>query len=398
MNKAYPLVCLSEVCEINIGRTPSRNVRDYWGIGFPWLSISDMNQGKNLIDTKEQITEIGIRDSNMKPVLKGTVLLSFKLSIGKVGIAGKSMFTNEAIAALPIIDTNRLIPEFLYWSLRSIDLNVGQDRAAMGLTLNKEKLKTLKIPLPPLPEQRRIAAILDQADALRAKRREALAQLDKLTQSIFIEMFGDPVTNPKGWEIVNLGTILDDLTDYHANGSYEILRNHVELLDSPDFALMLRTTDLENNNFSEGVKYITEAAYNFLKKSKVYGGEIVINKIGSAGCVYLAPVLNRPVSLGMNSFLLRVAKSANSRFIYDVLTTDYMGGMIRSKVRGAVTKTITKEAVRSIEIPLPPLEIQNDYAKHVFTIEKQKSIQSNSLTELDNLFASLQHRAFRGEL
>ena len=204
------MVLLSDLCEINIGRTPSRNIREFWGPGAPWLSIADMNQGRNLYTTKEQITESGIQDANMRLVPKGSLLLSFKLSIGKVSMAQVPLYTNEAIAALPIKNPERLLPEYLYWCLKTIDLTAGQDRAAMGLTLNKAKLAQVSIPLPPMADQRRIAAILDQADALRAKRREALAQLDSLTQSIFIEMFGDPASNSKAWPRLTLNELMDE--------------------------------------------------------------------------------------------------------------------------------------------------------------------------------------------
>ena len=146
-------VALGDICEVNIGRTPARENREYWGVGFPWLSIADMNQGRVLSKTKEQITQRAVVETRMQPAPTGTVLLSFKLSIGKVGIAATPLFTNEAIAALPIKDPTKLIPEFLFWALQSIDLTAGQDRAAMGLTLNKAKLLTLQIPLPPLKEQ-----------------------------------------------------------------------------------------------------------------------------------------------------------------------------------------------------------------------------------------------------
>ncbi len=129
-------------------------------------------------------------------------------------------------------------------------------------------------------------------------------------------MFGDPVSNPKGWEKVDFGNFITVLTDYHSNGSYETLRDHVTLKNEPDYALMVRTTDLESNNFVEGVNYIDERAYNHLSKSKVYGGEIIMNKIGSAGKVYRMPKLNRPVSLGMNAFLLRFNDTINDVFLY----------------------------------------------------------------------------------
>ena len=194
--RSWPLV---ELCEINIGRTPSRNSPEYWGAGWPWLSIADMNQGRRLRHTKEQISSLAASSVMGSPVAPGTVALSFKLSIGKVGIIDVPMFTNEAIATLPIRASNMITPEFLYWALRSVELTRDTDDAVMGKTLNKEKLARIQVPVPPLEDQRRIAVLLDRADALQVKRRGAIMLLYDLGQSIFLDMFGDPGSNPKGW-------------------------------------------------------------------------------------------------------------------------------------------------------------------------------------------------------
>lgn len=198
-------------------------------------------------------------------------------------------------------------------------------------------------------------------------------------KSKFIEMFGDPANNPKGWKVDKIDEYLNVLTDYHSNGSYKDLRDNVTLLDSPNYALMVRTTDLENNNFEKDVKYIDEHAYNHLEKSKVFGGEIIINKIGSAGKVYLMPFLNRPVSLAMNQFLLRFnEEKINHIFIYNLLLTPYMESKIKEKVRGAVTKTITKDAIREINAIVPPIELQNQFADFVKQVDKLKFIYSST--------------------
>ena len=212
-------------------------------------------------------------------------------------------------------------------------------------------------------------------------------------------MFGDPSKNKKGWDIYEIDEYLEFLTDYHSNGSYESLRDNVTLLDSPNYALMVRTTDLENNNFEKDVKYIDEHAYNYLEKSKVFGGEIIINKIGSAGKVYLMPFLNKPVSLAMNQFLLRFDQNkVNHIFLYNLLSTPYMEIKIKEKVRGAVTKTITKDAIRKINIIVPPIEVQNQFADFVKQVDKLKFEMEQSLKELENNFNSLMQKAFKGEL
>lgn len=211
-------------------------------------------------------------------------------------------------------------------------------------------------------------------------------------------MFGDPVRNPKGWEMVKFGNFISLLTDYHSNGSYKTLSQHVTLKDECDFALMVRTTDLEKNNFIDNVKYIDEHAYNHLKKSKVYGGEIIINKIGSAGKVYRMPQLNRPVSLGMNAFLLRFNELINDVFLYYQLVSSYGEREIKKRVKGAVTKTIRKDAVREIPLISPPLKLQNQFAERIKSIELQKAQAEAGLVQADNLFNSLLQKAFKGEL
>ena len=202
------MVKLEEICEINIGKTPSRNNLEYWKDGTDyWLSIADMSTGENIISTKEKITKKAINDSRIKLVKPNTILLSYKLSVGKVGISQFSLYTNEAIAALPIKNSKQLDTRYLLNVLKNIDFYKDADRAAKGLTLNKDKLKKIEIPLPSLAEQKRIAAILDKANEIKAKRELALVKFDELAQSIFIEMFGDPITNSHNLPIYKLGDI-----------------------------------------------------------------------------------------------------------------------------------------------------------------------------------------------
>ena len=266
------------------------------------------------------------------------------------------------------------------------------------LNFGPSHMGKIEILLPPLDQQKKIAAILDAADAYRQKTKALIQKYDELTQSLFIDMFGDPVTNPMEWEKVPFGNFITVLTDYHSNGSYESLRKVVTLKSEPDYALMVRTTDLENNNFTNGVNYIDEVAYNHLDKSKVFGGEIIINKIGSAGKVYRMPKLHRPVSLGMNAFLLRFNELIDDMFLYFQLVSPHGEREIKKRVKGAVTKTIRKDAVREVPLISPPLELQNQFAERVQAIEAQKAQAQASLAQAEDLFNSLLQKAFKGEL
>ncbi|OKH12327.1 restriction endonuclease subunit S [[Limnothrix rosea] IAM M-220] len=202
---------LSDICDIQIGRTPSRSKLEFWGGSLPWLSIADMGKSRDIYKTKEGITELGAKTFNGRRVKEGTVLFSFKLSIGKIGIARVPLYTNEAIAALEIKEKSLVCEEYLYYALQGLNLDQKTDRAVMGKTLNKKKLAAIKVPLPSLTEQRRIAAILDKADEIRRKRSQAIQLTEDLGRSLFLDMFGDPVTNPKAWTLVTLGSQVESL-------------------------------------------------------------------------------------------------------------------------------------------------------------------------------------------
>ena len=208
-------------------------------------------------------------------------------------------------------NVNRILPEYLFYIINSKNFQFKKNYMCTGATqkaITNNKINQIKIFLPTIKEQKFVVRILDIIKIIIEKRKLNTNKLEYLSSSTFTKFFGKINTNSKKWEIINFGEIIDGLTDYHANGSYKILKKNVKLEDKPNYALMLRTADLENNNFTDKVKYINKHAYDFLKKSKVFGEEIIINKIGSAGNVYLVPNFSRPVSLGMNSFLLRIKK------------------------------------------------------------------------------------------
>ena len=301
------------------------------------------------------------------------------------------------------VNKKKAVPKYVMYFLLDVHkkgiTKYFQNKTTGIRNLQMKRYLGLDIVLPPQEIQKKIVKALEKAEEILKKRKEVINLLDELVKSRFIEVFEEPEKNDRGWEVAELGKYLNVLTDYHSNGSYETLRDNVTLLDTPDYALMVRTTDLENHNFEKDVKYIDEHAYNHLKKSKVFGGEIIINKIGSAGKIYLMPFLNRPVSLAMNQFLLRFDENkVNHVFIYNLLLTPYMKVKIKEKVRGAVTKTITKDAIREIKIMVPPIQLQNQFADFVKQVDKLKFEMQKSLKKMENNFNSLIQRAFKGEL
>ena len=184
---------LGKLANIEIGKIPARKNSKYWKGDYTWVSIADMKD-KYISDSREKISKLALKETNIKIVPKGTVIMSFKLSIGKRAITEKDLYTNEAIAAFHIKDGNILEANYLYYVLGFIDLTRDTDRAVMGKTLNKSKLSRIKIPVPPMETQEKIVQALDQAQALIDKRKEQIEVLDQLIESIFYTMFGDPVS------------------------------------------------------------------------------------------------------------------------------------------------------------------------------------------------------------
>ncbi len=189
-------------------------------------------------------------------------------------------------------------------------------------------------------------------------------------------------------QIVKLGDILEVLTDYHSNGSYKTLKENVTLLEEPNFAIMIRTTNFEKNDFRKNLIYINQQAYNFLSKSKVLHQDILINKIANAGAVYFMPRLDKPVSLGMNLFLLRIKKNYNKYFIFCILK--YNEKRLRLMAKGTTTKTITKDNIKMFQILLPPLETQQKIARTLSILDQK--IENNH--KINELLHNLAHKVY----
>ncbi|MTI81256.1 MAG: hypothetical protein FH758_10295 [Firmicutes bacterium] len=206
---------------------------------------------------------------------------------------------------------------------------------------------------------------------------------------------------PKEWTVCQVADVISDLTDYHANGSYKVLKENVTLSDSPDNAIMVRATNFEKDDFEKDLKYINEHAYNFLSKSQLFGGEILIGKIGNAGKVYLMPKLNKKASLAMNLFAIRT-DLISSKFLYYQLKNFYQEKEISFYVRGVGNPTIDKISVRSVHINLCSNEEQFQIVKE---IETRLSVCDNILANIDKglekaeaLRQSILKKAFEGRL
>jgi type I restriction enzyme S subunit len=248
--------------------------------------------------------------------------------------------------------------------------------------------------LPPLAEQRRIAEVLDRAEALRAKRRAALAQLDPLTQSIFLDLFGDPTTNPKRWQRIKLGEMVERITkgespkwqgfEYQDDGALFVTSENVRL----------GSIDLT------APKFIPLEFNRKLSRSELKPGDLLVNLVGASigrSCVF--PGYDRPANINQAVAVITIdASRLDHTFLAGLLTSEQGQSLLLSnRVEGA-RANISLTDLRELNLPVPPFPLQCEFARRVRAVEKLKTAQRASLAELDALFASLQHRAFRGEL
>ena len=256
-------------------------------------------------------------------------------------------------------------------------------------------LKAIKITLPPLKEQRRIADVLIRAEELRSKRREAIAQLNTLTQAIFLEMFGDPATNPKRWTVKSVGELASKFSD-GPFGSNLKTSHYTEV--------GIRVIRLQNIGIGEFLDkdkaYISSEHFAKLKKHECHPGDVLIGTLGDPNL--RACIQPDSLSLALNKadcVQLRANQEiSHPAYICALLNQPAVERMAQEFIVGQTRLRISMGRLRMLKVPLPPLPLQQEFACRVEAVEKLKAAHRASLSELDALFTSLQHRAFRGEL
>ena len=355
-------VKLGDVFNLQMGKTPLRENKLYWDKGeYHWISISDMNFSEKYISsTKEKITELAVKKSGIKIIPKNTVIMSFKLSIGKVKIVNEDIYSNEAIMAF-IPKTNNFIDEnFLYYSLKGVRWNEGINKAVKGLTLNKALISQKEIFLPNLAIQKEIATNLDSIADFLELRRKQLNYLKELNKSLFTTMFGDPLVNDKNewkfYKIKNVGKIISGSTpstniSKYWNGEH----------------LWITPAELNDNSF---IVNSTERKLTYLgvKNSSLIELPIGTVLLSSRAPIGKVAIVGKKMFCNQGFKNIIPNKEVNSVYLYYILKEkkEYLNFL----GRGVTFKELSKEIVENISIKVPPIELQNKFAERVEKIEK----------------------------
>ncbi len=376
---------LGNICRIEIGKTPARKNQEYWKGKNVWISISDMTS-KYLSMSKEKITDTAVEETNIKEVPENTVIMSFKLSIGKTAITKIPLFTNEAICAFHIRDKSLLYNEYLYYALGFIDLLKYTDKAVKGKTLNKAKLKQIKIPITHLKAQQKIAKVLDEAQLLIDKRKNQIKLFDNLIESIFYDMFGDPVKNEKGWEFINLSEFGD-----WASGGTPTRKNKEYFCGNINW---FSAGELNSRYVYNSKEKITN---NALEKSsaKLFEKDSILVGMYDTAAFKLS-ILKRESSSNQACANLKCNSNFNIEWVYSLF--DIMKPIYLQSRKGIRQKNLSLTVIKNFKGIYPPLHLQNEFALKVERIEKQKQLLQNSLNLMQENYNCLMQRAFKGEL
>jgi len=393
--KRWPTKALGELVDFVGGGTPRRDRPDFWGGEIPWASVKDL-QSQSLESTLETITPEGLRNSASNLIPKGAVIIASRVGLGKVAINRKPVAINQDLKALTPRSDN-LIPRYLlYFLLQKAEYfeRSGVGATVKGLTL--ADYQSLRIVLPPAAEQERIVSLFDEADELQKLRAQADSRAASLIPSLFNEMFGDPVKNPKAWPSRKLPELCEGREGIKAGPFGSALKKDCYTNEGPR---VYGQEQVIAGNFLVGDYHISEAKYLEMSSYVVKSGDILISLVGTIGRVVVVPEGTERGIINPRLIRLRPRiELLNPIYLANVLTSpsviNFLGGLATGATMGVLNAGILKQ----LDVPVPAFSLQMEFAKRVTEFQEMEARQDTSRRRLDDLFRSMLHRAFTGDL
>lgn len=354
---------LKDIFDLQMGRTPSRDKKDYWNTNDnKWISIADLTKSvKYVTNTKEYISDSAVIESGIKIIPAKTVVMSFKLSIGKTAITSEDMYSNEAIMAFHDKHVVELLPDYIYYMFKYKKWDNGSNTAVKGKTLNKAILLEHEIEICSLEKQKYIVKILDKVSSILEDKNHQLALLDELVKARFVEMFGNPVINSRKWKTEELNSIAP-ISNFSGN-----LEDKVWLLN----------LDMIEPQTGRIIDYLY----------------VSIDEVGSSTCKFdtdnvlyskLRPYLNKVVIPDRSGYAtselvpLRPKKSKLNRvYLAFLLRSNEFVNMINEKVAGAKMPRVSMTELKKFRVPVPPIELQNEFAEFTKQVDKSRYVSGS---------------------
>lgn len=382
MKQGWEYKKLGEVCEVVSGSTPKTNVPEYWGEGHYWVTPAELNDTIVYIDkTERQITDEALTKTKLRLLPVGTVLLSSRAPIGKVAITKTEMYCNQGFKNC--ICSDSIYNKYLFYFLRLKKEYLNSlGRGATFKEISKSIVESITIPLPPKSTQLTIVSELDKINELIRLKKEQLKDYDNLAQSIFYEMFGDPVENEKGWEVKKLGDIVSE----NCSISYGIVQPGENVENGVP---VVRPVDMNGTFiFRQGLKNTTKEISDSYKRTILKGNEILMCVRGTTGVITMATSDLKDCNVTRGITPIECGPACNRYFLYYQILSPNVQYYIKEHTRGIALKQINMKDVREIPLFLPPLPLQHLFAQRIEQIERQKSAVQKSITDLETLLAS----------
>ena len=377
---------LGDVCTVISGSTPKTSVAEYWDGDIKWITPAELNEDSfYLYDSQRHITELGKEKTGLSYMPIGTVILSSRAPIGKTAIAGCEMCCNQGFKNL--ICSDDIFNEYLYYFLKGkTDYLNSLGRGATFKEISKSIVENIEIRLPALEEQKQIARQFGEIYRLISLRKQQLARLDELVKARFVELFGDTILNPFGWKKDLLGTVCDvrdgthDSPQYYESGYPLVTSKNVTggKIDLTDCSLICEA-DFKKIN----------------ERSKVDIGDIIMPMIGTVGKPVIVDIEPNFAIKNVSLIKFKADSRVLNIYIRALLQSDYFDDAVLSKVRGGTQKFISLGDIRKLEVLVPPMELQEQFATFIKQTDKSKVVVQKALDEAQTLFDSLMQEYFR---
>lgn len=386
MNNLKPL---REIITFKGGGTPSKQVPDYWDGDIPWATVKDFTSTR-LDKTQDFITQAGLDNSSTNLIKKGHVIIPTRMALGKAAINTIDLAINQDIRALiPKIklDTNYLL--FALLSLKDEIIKKGAGATVKGIT--QEELYNLEVSVPPLDDQIRIAHLLSKVEGLIAHRNQHLKQLDELLKSVFLEMFGDPVRNERGWSTLPF----NEVGQFKSGGTPSKSRDDFWVGSFP----WVSPKDMKVSKITDAEDHISESVFTETNLKRIAPNHLLIVVRGMILAHSFPVAINTvPIAINQDMKAIKPNKEVLAIYLHHCLVSSTRQILELISTAGHGTKKFDSIAMQKLVIPIPPIELQNRFAAVVEKIEGIKVRYQASLAELERLYGVLSQRAFKGEL
>ena len=364
---------LGEICDVVSGGTPSRATAEFWDGGtIPWIKIGNI-QRKYVDEADEYITQAGLEGSSAKMLSAGTILFTIFATLGEVGILTIEACTNQAIAGITIKNQSDILTDYLYYFLKSQKSCIAAlGRGVAQNNINLSILRNFEVPIPDLPMQKQIVAILDKTAKVVEVRQQQLQQLDELVKARFVELFGDG-NHPH--------IALIDLIIEGAGLSYGIVQPGDD--GTGDMGVLRPVDMVEGKISTASIKYIDRSIGDGFKKTELYGDELLITVRGTTGITALTDIRFNGMNVTRGIAVVRYDRNKiNPVYLNAYLNTDESQRYIQEHTRGATLQQINLSDLRVQQIMVPPLALQEQMAAFIEQTDKSKVVVQDEVNGL----------------